>query len=117
MLRVFIGAVLALGLVAAGARADDKTKKDDANKKWTEAKITKVDSKNGTVTVKMKDEHGKDVEKTFHFTEDVHYWDSTGKNVTLDFFQAGNDVLVVEYNGKIKELKKNDKDHTSTPKK
>ena len=70
-----------------------------------EATITKVDAKNGTVTVQMKDKDGKEVQRTFTLTEDARYFDSTGKVAALDVFRSGNDVLVVEEQGKLKQLK------------
>jgi hypothetical protein len=78
-----------------------------------EATITKVDAKEGTVTVKMMDKEGKDVEKTFQLTEDVEYIDTTGRVASLDVFQSGDQVLFIENEGKIKELKKDTK-HTKT---
>lgn len=44
-----------------------------------EVTITKVDAKEGTVTVKMMDKEGKEVEKTFQLMEDVEYIDTTGR--------------------------------------
>ena len=78
-----------------------------------EATITKVDAKEGTVTVKMMDQEGKEVEKTFQLTEDVEYIDTTGRVASLDVFQSGDQVLFIENEGKIKELKKDTK-HTKT---
>ena len=54
----------------------------------------------------MKDRAGKEIEKTFYLTEDAEYIDSTGKVATIDIFQSGDEVLIVESEGKIKELKK-----------
>jgi hypothetical protein len=78
-----------------------------------EATITKVDAKEGTVTVKMMDKEGKEVEKTFQLTEDVEYIDTTGRVASLDVFQSGDQVLFIEREGKIKELKKDTK-HNKT---
>lgn len=69
-------------------------------------KITKVDPQKGTVTLRMEDEKGKEVEKLFRLTEDVEYLDSTGRVATLDVFQCGDEVLIIEMEGKIKELKR-----------
>ncbi len=74
-----------------------------------QATITKVDAKNGTVTVKMKDQNGKDVEKTFYLTEEAEYLDSTGEVATIEIFESGDYVLLVETDGKVKELKKESK--------
>ena len=71
-----------------------------------------MDAKAGTVTVKMKDpdsKDGKEVEKTFKLTGEIRYFDSTGKAIAIDEFQSGNDVLVLEAEGKLKELRKDKK--------
>ncbi len=78
-----------------------------------EATITKVDAKDGTITVKMMDKDGKEVEKTFQLTEDAEYIDTTGRVASLDVFQSGDQVLFIEREGKIKELKKDTK-HNKT---
>jgi uncharacterized lipoprotein NlpE involved in copper resistance len=101
--------ILSLGLI--GAAADNKTAADknntaDKNAHKHDAKITKVDAKKGEVTVKMKDENGKETEKTFKLAEDIRYVDSTGRVAAIDVFQSGNEVLIVEADGKIKEMKK-----------
>jgi hypothetical protein len=87
-------------------------------KEHARATITKVDAKNGTVTVMMPDKSGKEVEKTFRLTGESEYADSTGRVATLDVFQSGDEVLIVEEEGMIKELKKDAKgpgDHGKTP--
>ena len=82
-----------------------------------EATITKMDAKEGTVTVKMMDKEGKEVEKTFQLTEDVEYIDTTGQVASLDVFQSGDQVLFIESEGKIKELKKDTKHNAASDKK
>lgn len=72
------------------------------------AKITKVDQKAGTVTVKTKDKDGKDLEKTFRLVEDAEYIDSTGRIAVLDVFRSGDDILFIEADGRIEEMKKDD---------
>jgi len=86
---------------------DDKTpvKKED-DKKAKAATITKVDPVKKTVTVKCKDAEGKDAEKTFILNETIRYVDSNGKLVAIDVFMVGNEVLIVEEEGKLKELRK-----------
>ena len=79
-------------------------------KEHAQATITKVDAKKGTVTVATKDEKGKKVEKTFYLTEDVEYIDSTGEVATIDVFQSGDEVLIIESDGKIEELNKDPKE-------
>ena len=70
------------------------------------ATITKVDAKNGTVTVRIPDENGKEVDRVFHLTENAEYIDSNGNVAAIDVFRAGDRVLFVEEEGKIKELSK-----------
>jgi hypothetical protein len=102
---VVVGLCLALATAAEDKNDKSKTTKDKHQK---EAKITKVDSKKGTVTVKMKDDKGNDVEKTFRLAEDIEYADSTGKVASVDFFTSGDMVLIVEREGKISKMKKKD---------
>jgi uncharacterized protein YuzE len=108
MLRTYLGSVLAMALVAVclARAADDTTKKTDKDKKQVKATITKVDPKAKTVTVKMKDKEGKEVEKTFKLAEDILYFDSTGKVAAVDIFKSGDDILVIEEEGKLKEMRK-----------
>ena len=68
--------------------------------------ITKVDQRGGTVTVKMEDKKGKEVEKNFQLTDDIEYFDSTGRVITLDVFQCGDEVLIIEMEGKLKKLER-----------
>jgi uncharacterized protein YigE (DUF2233 family) len=77
------------------------------------ATITHIDPQKGTIEVKMRDNDGKDVEKTFHLTEDAEYYDSTGNVAVMDVFRSGDQVLIVESEGKIKEMKKDDKSRSS----
>jgi hypothetical protein len=85
------------------------TQKDDKVtelRQHAEAKITKVDTKAGTITVKMTDKDGKTVEKTFRLVEESEYADSTGRISVLEIFQSGDDILFVEADGTIKAMKK-----------
>ncbi len=104
MVRMLLGSFLVIGLVVNCAAAADKDTKAAKNQKKSDATITKVDAKAGTVTVRMKDSTGKDVEKTFKLAEDVRYFDSTGKAAVMDLFTSGNEVLLIEEEGQLKEL-------------
>jgi membrane protein implicated in regulation of membrane protease activity len=108
MLRLFTTfcAVAALTLFTSGLRAEDKAAKDQGAKdnKGVQAQITNMHEQDGTVTVKLKDKSGKDVEKTFKLTGAVRYFDSTGRVAALDIFRSGDQVLVVEKEGKLSEL-------------
>ena len=88
-----------------------KLKKNDK-----EAKITSIDAKKHTATVKLKAD-GKDVEKTFKLADDIEYADSTGKVATAEIFTAGDEVVVVECDGQITKMKKNDKPTTAAARK
>jgi hypothetical protein len=109
MLRMFLSLVLALGLVglAGAADKDTKDKDKDKNKNEQKATITKVDPKNHTITLKMKDKEGKETERTFRLTEDIRYLDSTGKVAAIDVFRSGDEILVIEEEGHLKEMHKN----------
>lgn len=109
-------AVLGLGLgmttAADDKKADDKKaadKKADNKKPAAQATITKIDPKNHTVTVKMKGKDGKETEKEFKLTEEVRYLDSTGRVAAADVFRSGDYVLVVEEEGRLKEMKQDKK--------
>jgi putative membrane protein len=104
MLRTVLCSFLMLALTGLAAAADKEAKDKDTGQKGQKATITKVDAKNHTVTVRMKDKEGKEVEKTFTLTEDIRYLDSTGKVAAIDVFRSGDNVLVVEEEGRLKEL-------------
>ena len=95
--------VLAAGSVVA---ADNKEKKDKDSAKPTNVTITKVDAKKGEITVKGTDEQGKSREKTFQLTKDVRLLDETGRMVNIAVFESGNEALVVESAGKLRELRR-----------
>jgi hypothetical protein len=78
-------------------------------RKHSQARITKMDPKAGTVTVEMKDDSGKQVTKTFHLVEDAEYADSTGRVAEMEIFKSGDYVLFIEGEGKIKAMKQDDK--------
>jgi uncharacterized protein YigE (DUF2233 family) len=93
-------------------RANDDaliTHKEDAVtevKKAERVIIAKVDAKAGKVTVKMKDQNGREVEKTFQLAEDAEYIDNTGRVAALNVFRAGDQVLIIEVEGKLRGLQK-----------
>jgi hypothetical protein len=77
-------------------------------KEQEEFTITKVDPKQGTITVKMKNKQGKEVEKTFTLVEDAEYLDSAGHVAALEVFRSGDKVLIIEGEGQLKGMKKSD---------
>jgi len=108
MLRTVLCSILVFALTGLAAAADKDAKDKGQDKKGQKATITKVDARNHTVTVKMKDKDGKEAERTFKLTEDIRYLDSTGKVAAIDVFRSGDYVLVVEEEGRLKELHKAD---------
>jgi len=110
MLRAMLCSAAVLALCVGGAFAQatkDKNDTKNQNKgKQAHATITKVDAKNGTVTVRMKNKEGKEETRTFKLAEDIRYIDSTGRVAAIDIFRSGDDVLVVEERGQLKEMKK-----------
>ena len=86
----------------------EKDNKVTELKKHAMATITKVDKNAGTVTVKMKDKNGKEMERTFRLVEESEYLDSTGRVAELEIFRSGDEILVIEADGKIQEMKKAD---------
>ena len=112
MMRLFLAGLMGLALSLGTAAADDtKAPSTKDTGKKHEATITKIDTKNHTLTVKMKDKDGKDKEKEFKLTETVRYLDSTGKAIAIDVFKSGDEVLVLEADEQLKEVhkKKSDK--------
>lgn len=119
MVRTALCAVAVLAILAAGlARADEQANKSakENSKHARKATITKVDTKHHTITVRMKNKEGKEVEKTFKLTEDIEYLDSTGRVAAVDVFQSGDEVLVLEEEGHLKQVKKSNKGHTGSAK-
>jgi hypothetical protein len=109
MVRTLLSFLLGIGLsLGISANEDKKSDKKDTGK-GKEATITKINPKEHSVTVKMKDKDGKETEKTFKLTETVRYFDSTGKVVAVDVFKSGDYVLVLEADGQVKEIHKTDK--------
>ena len=105
MLRMLLCSTAVLVLVAAGFVQADDVKKDNPDKKYHHATITKVDSKNHTITVTTKDKEGKEEVKVLMLADDSTYSDAEGKTAKIDAFQSGADILYIEKEGKVTELK------------
>jgi hypothetical protein len=129
MFRALLCSLFLLAFLAARVAADDQKNKNtqadkskdtagqtDQNKHKCEARITKVDPKNRTITVHMKDKNGKEVDRTFQLTEDVVMMDDTGRVAALDVFQSGNDVVIIEGAGRLREIHKQRPGSNSTNK-
>ena len=84
MLRGTFCSLAVLILFAVGpAKADDPKNKSGHDKNHDKATIASVDSAKNTVTVTMKDQVGKKVEKTFQLAEGAEYLDSSGQPRSL----------------------------------
>ena len=109
MLRAFLCSAALLGLASIGLAADTKDTKDVKNAKNDNgmmATVQKVDAKNHTITVMMKDKNGKEEEKTLNLTKDVKVVDENGKTADADTLKDGDNVRVVERDGKLAEVQR-----------
>jgi hypothetical protein len=96
-------ALLVVGLALAQERQADQKGQQG---KPTQATITKVDPAKNTVTLKMRDQTGKDTERTLNLKDDnIRLYDEGGKLATADRFKTGTQVWVIEKDGKISELR------------
>jgi len=88
--------------------ADQKNAADkdrDQNKDQSRATIVDVDRDKGSITVRMKDAQGKDVERTFRLTGNIRYFDSAGNVAAVKIFRSGDQVLIIEREGNLHELR------------
>jgi len=107
MFGSFQTAFVALLLLSGSALAtDDKQKSDSDHPKTGAMTVTKIDAEQGTFAVKYTDGMGKTQEKTFRLTKDVRLLDETGRAVNLAVFQSGDEVLLVESEGKLQEIRR-----------
>ncbi|HXG12822.1 MAG TPA: hypothetical protein VNK04_23895 [Gemmataceae bacterium] len=112
MLRTLSSAAIVALLVSGLALAQEKQPRQQdkdrpgAAGRPTPATITKVDPVKNTITLRMKDNTGKETEKTFELKGDVKLFDEAGKVITIDAYRVGNQVLVIEREGRILELRK-----------
>jgi len=68
--------------------------------------VTRVDAKKGMITVKYQDAQGKAQEKTFRLTGDVRLLDETGRVIQIDVLEAGNEALILEREGQLREVRR-----------
>jgi Ca2+-binding EF-hand superfamily protein len=106
MPRLFLATLTAGVLLTGSLAGDEKDTKDNKAPPQIVVTIVKVDAKKGEITVKYTDPKGKEVEKTYRLTEDVRLFDETGRGVKIDVFQSGSVALIVETEGKLRELRR-----------
>jgi Ca2+-binding EF-hand superfamily protein len=106
MPRLFLTALAVVLLSVGSGHADDNHKKAKATGQPTNVTITKVNADKGEITVSYTDEKGKSREKLFELAGDVKLLDETGRVVTIAVFESGSDALMIESEGKIRELRR-----------
>jgi len=111
MSRFLLAAFTAATLLSGSLLADEKDKQDGRSPRHTPVTITKIDAKKGEITVKFTDDKGKEQEKTFELTRDVKLFDETGRVVAIDVFESGSDALILEAEGKLRELRRHARAH------
>ncbi len=105
MLKPSLRAVAVVALLAAGAFADDQKANDKGGAKPTHVTIAKIDAARPAITIQYTDDKGQKHEKTFQLTKDVRLLDETGRAIKIDVFESGNDALLVEEAGTLRELR------------
>jgi hypothetical protein len=110
MRRSFPAALAVVGVLAATAIAADKQAPDKqtAGQKTasTAVTVTKIDPAKHEITLSFKNDKGETQERTFRLTEDVRLLDETGRAADVALFESGNEALVIESEGKLKELRR-----------
>src|SRR5258708_2830739 len=77
-----------------------------ADERPTRGTIVGVDVNRGSVTVKIGDREGKEVEKTFRLADRFQATDEAGKAVSIRIFRPGDVVRFRERDGKLRELRR-----------
>jgi Ca2+-binding EF-hand superfamily protein len=106
MVRPILALVAATAVLASSLAAADLEPKDQNAARFTKATITKVDARKGEITVRCTDAQGKTQEKIFHLADEVRLLDETGRVVNIDVLESGNEALIVESAGKLKEIRR-----------
>ena len=70
------------------------------------ATISKIDAQKHWLTVKTMDKNGKEQEQTLQLSNDVKFLSAAGKDAKADSFKSGDDVCVMEKDGKVTEAGK-----------
>ena len=104
MLRMLetLWTLIALALFTGSLRADDKDTRDNKHQR---GEISNVDSGAGTLTVKLRDEDGKEIEKTFKLARATKFYSADGKATELNLFRSGDQVVLLARKGEVSELR------------
>jgi uncharacterized protein YigE (DUF2233 family) len=108
MLRAFICSVAVAALILfTQAQAQQQQVGKDKNEHITKATIVKVNPTQNSITLKMKDKNGKEVEKTIELKGTVKAFNEKGEATRVAVFREGNTLYVVERNEQVFELRAN----------
>lgn len=102
--RLAISVAFLLSSSALAPAGQDK--KDPVHSKAGSVIVKKVDADKGAFTVQYTDSAGKSREKTFQLTEDIRFLDESGRLANIAVFQAGDEILLVENEGKLREVRR-----------
>jgi uncharacterized protein YigE (DUF2233 family) len=104
MFRAFLSSVMVFAIAAAGLATADDVK--IGGKTYFHVTITKLDPQKESLTVKVTDKNGKELEKTFQLARGIEYLDIGGGVAKLEDFRVGDEILVIQDGDRITCLKK-----------
>ncbi len=114
MLRAFacsvaVGAFVLLAQ-ASGQQTQNQQQRADqgvgTNKEHvTKATVVSIDPDKNTITLKMKDKNGKQVERTVELKGGVKVFNDKGEATRVEVFRRGNTMYVVERQERVYELR------------
>lgn len=121
-MRILLSAAAVLMFTVGTALAQNPDQNTNQNQntktvhkgKVEKAKIVSINPKKGTVTLQFKGKDGHAQTRSFHLTEDIEYADSTGRVAQIDLFRSGDEVLVVEEKGHLRNITKMAHQHKGT---
>jgi hypothetical protein len=98
MSRALLGLIaVVVPCVGLSVAADSKNAMEDAT-------IVQVDLTNHTMILAIKDEQGRDVEKSYSLQKVQLFEEPSGKPAMIDAFNSGAKVRIVERAGKLVEM-------------
>jgi hypothetical protein len=105
--QVLIPLVLAGWLTTGRLPADDPAKADVDPLKYAAVTVLKVDPKAGEITVKYRvNDKGEEPTRVFRHSTAVRLLDETGRAASLEAFEAGTEVLILETGGRLQEVRR-----------
>jgi hypothetical protein len=104
-MEVFQVGVLILAIEKEGKIIELSLPKAEAQPSETQATIIRINPDKNTITWRMKDRDGKEVDKTFKLTGEVQVYDQEGRVVKFGVLKVGRIVLAAENQGKLLDLR------------